>query len=168
MFSLIWYEVIIDLKCHILAIFDVNEGKNLSFATLYIRRLQDPSEGSSCQLFLWLSRDTGYAWALAYGSYQKKHQSRTPWPITIIHSTDWHSGRYGLCTRLWNYVWIHIACLISHLERKLLSGGVNDFEYCFLKNRFYRKRKTLIRGDALYPRVTLRFSILSCPFTDIY
>ena len=44
----------------------------------------------------------------------------------MIHWKEWHSGRVGLCTRLWNYVRIHIAGLLSHFKRKLLSGDVHE------------------------------------------
>ena len=43
MFYLIWYEVIIGLKCRILAIFHVYKGKKLCYSQCYNRRLQDPS-----------------------------------------------------------------------------------------------------------------------------
>ena len=44
--------------------------------------------------------------------------------LTIKHQIDWHSDRVGVCTGLWNYVWIHHAGLLGYFERKLLSGGV--------------------------------------------
>ena len=46
--------------------------------------------------------------------------------LTIKHSVDKHSDRVGVCTRLWNNVWIHRAGLLGYFERKLLSGGVDN------------------------------------------
>ena len=56
---------------------------------------------------------------------KQRYKRRSRISLTIKYSVDWHSDRVGVCTRLWNYVWIHRAGLLGYFERKLLSGGVH-------------------------------------------
>ena len=45
--------------------------------------------------------------------------------LTIIHAIEWQYVAVVLWIWLWNCIWIHIAGLLTHFERKLLSGGAH-------------------------------------------